>query len=50
MIAARLPEPPKGCELWDINRLRETGAVAIDSLGRITTTAQTKGRRLWTAP
>ncbi|WP_078573339.1 ComEC/Rec2 family competence protein [Thioclava marina] len=50
VIAARLPEPPKGCELWDINRLRETGAVAIDSLGRITTTAQTKGRRLWTAP
>ena len=30
--------------------LRTDMAVAIDSLGRITTTAQTKGRRLWTAP
>ncbi|KEO56324.1 ComEC/Rec2 family competence protein [Thioclava pacifica] len=50
VIAARIPEAPRTCELWDLTRLRDTGAVAIDSEGRITTAAQTKGRRLWTRP
>ena len=44
----RVGQPPGGCDLWDLSRLRRTGAVAFDARGHSRTTAETAGQRLWT--
>jgi len=50
VISTRVETPTGPCDLWDAARLRDTGAVAISATGEVTTTAQVKGRRLWTRP
>ncbi|KFE33547.1 ComEC/Rec2 family competence protein, partial [Thioclava atlantica] len=50
ILAARAPAMDGPCEVWDQRRLRKAGAVAFDAQGQVTTTVQTKGRRLWTKP
>ncbi|MCE5971974.1 ComEC family competence protein [Sinirhodobacter sp. WL0062] len=47
ILAARTQGAPSGCDLWDQNRLRETGALAIMPDGRLVTSYQVTGPRLW---
>ncbi|WBL34309.1 ComEC/Rec2 family competence protein [Sinirhodobacter sp. HNIBRBA609] len=47
ILAARAQGPSSGCDLWDQNRLRETGALAIMPDGRLVTSYQSTGPRLW---
>lgn len=37
----------RGCDLWDVPRLRRSGALAFDAEGRLTTANQAAGQRLW---
>ncbi|OWY17392.1 hypothetical protein B6V73_06890 [Thioclava sp. JM3] len=50
VTSAKFDSATGPCDLWDAQRQRGTGAVAISAAGEITTTAQVKGRRLWTRP
>jgi len=50
VLAAEAPRGFSGaCTLWDLRRLRQSGAVAYDSAGHFTTTAASTGPRLWSA-
>lgn len=49
VLAARAPEGAgQACDLWDLDRLRATGAVAFHTLERLETAADRAGLRLWT--
>ncbi|WP_078547776.1 ComEC/Rec2 family competence protein [Thioclava sp. F36-6] len=50
VISSKIEAPTGPCDLWDAARLREAGAVGFSATGEVTTTAQIKGRRLWTRP
>lgn len=48
VLAAEAPRGFSGdCTLWDLRRLRGTGAVAYDGAGNFTTTLAATGHRLW---
>lgn len=54
ILAAVAPPPkpaasgPESCDLWDLDRLRHSGALAFAQSGALRESAQVAGRRLWT--
>ncbi|MBR9821661.1 MAG: ComEC family competence protein [Rhodobacteraceae bacterium] len=49
-VAAELAPGAAGCEIYDLARLRRSGAVAILGNGRVVTAAALSGTRFWNTP
>ncbi|MDD8023452.1 MAG: ComEC/Rec2 family competence protein [Paracoccaceae bacterium] len=51
VLAAKAPpDDSRRCDLWDETRLTDTGAVSIATDGRVRTSADVTGARLWSKP